>query len=265
MTLEHRFEDGWFFRRRSAARPRGTLVWIHGLGESGLCFERIAAHPEFRRFDQLIPDLPGYGRSPWPTRPERLERLALAAALWVEARAATPPVIWLGHSMGGVLATLAAERRPRAVQAVVDIDGNITSGDCTFSGRAASRSRAAFLRGGLEELRRAVHRKGVRDEALRGYAASLAFADPASFYRHSVDLVRLSRDGSLARRLAALGIPVLYVAGSPGGACPRSLAALRREGVPVAVVAPAGHWPFVDAPDEFAAAVAAFLRDAASG
>lgn len=52
--------------RDLGAGGRGTVFWIHGLGESGLCFERVLARPELHGFRHLVPDLPGYGRRPWP-------------------------------------------------------------------------------------------------------------------------------------------------------------------------------------------------------
>jgi pimeloyl-ACP methyl ester carboxylesterase len=60
-----RFEHGMVVRDFGAG-DHGTPLWIHGLGESGLCFERVLARPELEAFRHLVPDLPGYGRSPWP-------------------------------------------------------------------------------------------------------------------------------------------------------------------------------------------------------
>ena len=76
-------------------------------------------------------------------------------------------------------------------------------------------------------------------------------ADPLALHGDAQDLVALSREERLAARLATLPCPVAYIAGGMGGAAPRSLALLRQAGVPVFVVAEAGHWPFVDRPVEF--------------
>jgi pimeloyl-ACP methyl ester carboxylesterase len=228
-----------------------TLLWVHGLGESGLCFESVAAHPALAPFRQLIPDLPGYGRSPWLEQPQSLSQAADELGRWLEGRAERP-VVAAGHSMGGILVLLLAEQWPRLVRAVVDIDGNKSAGDCVFSGKAAAQSRTAFSRGGFQELRDAVYRDGLEDEAHRGYYASLRLADPRTFHLHSEELVSLARDEKLAARLAALEAPAHYIAGSPGGAVSRSLTLLDQAGVPVTRIAPSGHWPFIDRRDEFA-------------
>src|SRR6185369_6683649 len=111
------------------------LVWIHGLGEWSLSFDPVARHPALAGFAHVLPDLPGYGRSPWPNGGDvddvdDLARVADRLAAWIGDRA--PALI--GHSMGGVLASLVAERI--AVRAVVDVEGNLSMGDCVFSAKA---------------------------------------------------------------------------------------------------------------------------------
>src|SRR4051794_16205913 len=90
--------------RRFGTGPE--VVWIHGLGEWSVSFDAVAAHPALARFQHVLPDLPGFGRSPWPDEADDLERTADRLAAWIGAR--TPALI--GHSLGGVLATMVAER-----------------------------------------------------------------------------------------------------------------------------------------------------------
>lgn len=243
--------------RRFGAGPE--LVWIHGLGEWSLCFDEIARHAAFAGFAHTLPDLPGYGRSPWPARPGppegcSLEALADHLAAWLAPR---PRPILLGHSMGGVLATLVAERIPAA--GVVDIDGNLSRGDCTFSARGASFTLDDFIARGFAELRADVYAGGATDRALRGYHAALSAASPAVFHRNATDLVAASATEALAPRLAKLRCPALFVAGVPTGICAYSRGLLDHHGARWIGVEPAGHWVFIDQPDAFAAAVRPFL------
>lgn len=256
---DHPPEHGMMLRERRAAAPRGTLLFVHGLGESGLCFEALLAAPALAEWHLLVPDLPGYGRSPWPAEPGGLEGHADHLALWLRARGA-PPVVVVGHSMGGVVGLLLAERHPDLVRALVDVDGNKSTGDCSFSGPAARQPLEVFLGGGFTALRDTVQAAGAADPAHRGYAVSLRMACPRTFHRDSCDLVDLSAAEALAPRLAALPRPHRYIAGAPGGAAPRSLELLRAAGVPLDLVAPAGHWPFIDRPAEFLTTLTSFLR-----
>ncbi|HEU4727286.1 MAG TPA: alpha/beta hydrolase [Kofleriaceae bacterium] len=239
--------------RRFGSGPE--LVWIHGLGEQSRSLDAIAAHPGLAGFSHVLVDLPGYGRSPWPEHPDDLEQLADRLAAWIGDRR---PAL-LGHSMGGVLATLIAERI--SVRAVIDVDGNLSRGDCTHSAKAAAYRLDDFLAHGYAALRAEVYEDGRTDVALRGYHAAMTMASPRVYHHHAVQLVALSEPETLVARLAALRVPVLFIAGVPGGVCERSRELLDRHGVPWVGIEPAGHWVHIDQPDRLAEAVAAFLSE----
>ena len=57
------FEHGMCVRRFGAGPE---VVWIHGLGESSQAFDDIAAR--IPGFTHVLPDLPGYSRSPTISR-----------------------------------------------------------------------------------------------------------------------------------------------------------------------------------------------------
>ena len=221
------------------------LVWIHGLGESSTSF--LPAVANLGEFKHTLIDLPGYGRSAWP-EPIGLDALADQLAAWISRDA-----IAIGHSMGGVLAMMLGERD--AVRATVNIDGNISRGDCNFSGRVIGWSEPAFVDHGFAELRARVYEDGVVDPPLRGYAAAMTFASPRMFYRHAHDLVALSEADQLAARQAALHVPSLYIAGVPNGICAESRALLDKHGAHWIGIEPAGHWVYLDQTENFAQAI----------
>ncbi len=109
-------------RRYEADAGVHTLVWIHGLGESGLCFERIVATAPLDRYRHIVPDLPVYGRSAWPSQPPSLGATAATLADLIAGEGA--PVTLVGHSLGGVLALLVARDTPADVSMVVEVEGN---------------------------------------------------------------------------------------------------------------------------------------------
>lgn len=250
--------------RRFGAGPE--VVWLHGLGEWSQSFDVVAARRALAGFSHVLPDLPGYGRSPWSDddrgdgsdRPGSLEQLADQLVEWLGDR--RPALI--GASMGGVLATLVAERT--AVRAVIDVDGNLSLGDCTFSSKALAYSADEFVASGFAALRTEIYDAGRTDRALRGYHAAISAASPRVFHRHARELVALSESEQLAPRLAALQAPALFIAGIPRGICERSRDLLDRHGVPWIGLEPAGHWVHLDQPDAFAASVVAFLDEALS-
>ena len=257
-------EHGMVVRRLGKAVRDGVpeIVWIHGLGERATCFE--AAARLIPGVGHVFPDLPGYGDSQPPVLGpgDSLEQTAQHLADWLTSWPVRSAPLLAGHSMGGVLATMIAERIP--VRGVLDIDGNLTRGDCTFSAEAISCTSDAFAAGGMATMHARVVADGATDAALRGYAPALAKANPAVFHRNATDLVALSETNTLCPRLAALSVPVLFIAGVPGGICVASQRALDAHHVPWIALEPSGHWPFIDQVELFAATVRSFVRELVS-
>jgi len=252
----HSVERGLFVRRWPG--DGGHLVFLHGLGESGLCFEQLAGQPELAGWNRWVLDLPGYGRSAWPEQPPSLQETAFLVERWLGERRLTPAVL-VGHSMGGVLALLIAELQPRSVRALIDVDGNKSTDDCVYSGPAAAVTRTELEQGALAGIRESMLRDDGAYAAIRGYYVSLRLCDPHVFHAHARELMTLSSEESLADRLGRLQLPTHYLAGSPGGASARSLELLRKAGVATTRIEESGHWPFIDQPRKFLAALEAFL------
>ena len=251
-------------RRLERGHDVPELVWIHGLGERSSCFDTIVSHRLLGAYSHVLPDLPGYGDSQPPVLSacgNSLDDTAAHLADWLSAWPVRPAPILAGHSMGGVLATLVAERIP--VRGVIDIDGNLSRGDCTFSMEASVQSLENFRAHGFAAMRATVAAGGATEPSLRGYASALASANAAVFHRNATDLVDMSVPETLAGRLSALGIPVLFIAGLPGGICTRSQQLLDQHHIPWVGLQPSGHWPFIDQVELFAATVRAFVRELA--
>ena len=99
------------------------MIFVHANGFNGLTY-RTLLEPLARDVRILAPDLRGHGRSSLPApggwrRSWRDLRDDLVALIdEIEA----PPMVLAGHSMGAVVALLAAGRRPDRVRAVVMLD-----------------------------------------------------------------------------------------------------------------------------------------------
>jgi pimeloyl-ACP methyl ester carboxylesterase len=232
------------------------LVWIHGLGESSVSFEPVIAM--LPGFEHTLVDLPGYGRSDWG-EPSGLEHVADRLAGWLRER---PLATLIGHSMGGVLTVMLAERG--VARRIVDVDGNLTRGDCTFSAQACAYSEAEFIEHGFAEMRAQVYERGVTELPLRSYHAAMCFASPAQFYKHACELVELSSTNTMTARLAALAVPSLFIAGVPRGICEASKLELERHRVRWLGIEPAGHWVYLDQLAMFAGTIDHFVSGASA-
>jgi pimeloyl-ACP methyl ester carboxylesterase len=94
-----------------------TFVLIHGSWHGAWCWEKLT--PLLRQTGHQVQaiDLPGRGADRTP--PSDLSLATYARRICAELDAATEPVVLVGHSMGGVPITQAAEYRPEKIQTLV--------------------------------------------------------------------------------------------------------------------------------------------------
>lgn len=120
-TPAHRAEvlragDTWV-RALRAGTGDTTLVLVHGYGEHLLTW-RSVVDPLAERYAVVAFDLPGFGASQKPGGPYTLSAMSGRVADFL-ARWTRPPVILVGHSMGGQIATEVALARPDLVQGLI--------------------------------------------------------------------------------------------------------------------------------------------------
>ena len=94
-----------------------TYVMIHGAWHGGWCWDKVRRRLEDAGHRVATPDLPGHGDDKTQTAAVTLDAYAGRVCEVLDAQA--EPVILVGHSMGGVVITAAAERRPEKVRALV--------------------------------------------------------------------------------------------------------------------------------------------------
>ena len=116
---------------------RPTLLMIHGLVGSLHYFDPQARMPSV---SVVTEDLLGYGRQ----IDVPLDRLTLGAQADHVARLIDrlpDEKLWLlGHSMGGAVALLAADRRAERIFGIINVEGNFTEKDLFWSRRIAAKN-----------------------------------------------------------------------------------------------------------------------------
>ncbi len=222
---------------------RQTLL-IHGLGESSLCFQSVLSSSLLENWTLLAPDLPGYGQSPAGRIHSLLDYSALLAD-WIGASEESRLVV-LGHSMGGVIGQYLCRRIPDRIAAFVNVEGNLSREDCTYSSPAAVLSEREFLESGFDRLIVQVAQTGKSDPASASYATSMRVCDPAQFHASSRELVEVSAGEQLAGEMASSPVPTLYIAGLRERTLSRTLQLLEENGVSWLGFEQSGHWPFID-------------------
>lgn len=122
-----------FVRQDTGEQTTPDFVLVHGIGVSSRAYGPMAALLA-RRGNVHLVDLPGYGRSPKPTRNLTIEEHADVLAQYLREQHLDHPVL-VGHSMGTQVVADLAARYPELVDHIVLIAPVMTP-DTRSTGRA---------------------------------------------------------------------------------------------------------------------------------
>ena len=260
-------DDGIVYLERKPARPRHTLVLLHGFGGSKDHWTRFAAHVPDDVWI-LAPDLPGFGESP------RLdaESYDLAAQEQRLLRFLDENEVrefhLAGNSMGGHLAALVALDAPARVQSLVLYNPAGLRGPVPSAmDQLTDGGRVPFVIRDADDFRTLLRHSFVKppnipdflldhfaEEATRSYAFTKKIKD---------DLA--ARPAPIAERLGDLVPPTLVVWGDQDGVLHPSAVPLWRARVPgglVVVLRDTGHGPQLERPEEACSLMLAWWRRA---
>lgn len=260
---EHRFIDAGGLRvavRLDGARDGPALVLAHGLGLDASVFDAALPHlPQDLRIVRY--DARGHGASAVTAPPYGMGRLVRDAEAVCDGLG-LGEIVFAGHGLGGLTGIGLAVKRPGIMRALV------LSNTAAKIGTAATwASRIAQIEGGgLTDLAEADTARWFAPghPARAGVASRLAAGDPAG---HAGAAGALA--GADLREVASgLALPTLCIAGSHDGAVPPDLVRETARTIPGAefvLLRRAGHLPFIDHPEAFAAAIAGFLFEIGVG
>ncbi len=229
------------------------VVWLHGWGLSSAIWQAV---PAFTPGTMQALDLPGHGGRAWD------DALGDDCGRWAEEllSRAPPEAVWVGWSLGGLLALEAARRAPGRVARLILLAAPLrflAGGDppCGMAPSTLDRFMADLEQDPSLGLQRffalqtlgADHAREMRVRLMRAAAKS----PPAQQAALRAGL-RILRQMDLTRAVAGLDLPVQVLLGGQDRIVPPCAARVYREALPQAEVhiqAGAGHAPFLHAPD----------------
>jgi len=239
------------------------LVLLHGWGMNAGVWaplrEHLGAHWQVTAIE-----LPGHGESPFD--PARSSLMA-----WAEDCLSVAPerALWLGWSLGGLLAQQVALQQPARVRGLLAVASTpcfVTRDDwpCAMDGEVFEGFAAQLATDGARTLERflALQVRGAKSagptlRALRESLRQRQSPDPAAL---DVGL-RLLLDGDLRDRLPGLAVPSLWLFGGRDALVPVAAADGIAGLLPAAdqcLLADAGHAPFLSNPEACLQALKAF-------
>ena len=275
LTIEvHRFAD-------EAAKPRGAVLLLHGFMDAGGTWDLVAELLVTEGLDVWAPDFRGFGGSDWVSGGGYYHFANYLADLdAVTDATGADPLLLVGHSMGGTVASLYAGARPERVKRLALLEG---------LGPPAQGPELAVVRTRtwLDQLRKGSHNKPLTslDDAVQRLAFAHPRIDESILRSRAPHLIR-ERDGQLGWAfdpvhrstsparfdvdgyrafMAQIVCPVLFVSGGDHGWHPpdeaERLAALPSPPAQV-VLEGAGHMMHWTQPEAVARVLAEFLLEA---
>ncbi|HDR2891499.1 TPA: pimeloyl-ACP methyl ester esterase BioH [Enterobacter asburiae] len=239
------------------------LVLLHGWGlnaEVWHCVsEELASH-----FTLHLVDLPGFGRS-HGYRAMSLDEMAQHVL-----DAAPQNAIWLGWSLGGLVASQIALTHPERVQALV----TVASSPCFSARDAWPGIKPDVLAGFQQQLSEDFQRTVERFLALQTMGTETARQDARTLKNTVLSLpmpdvevlnggLEILKTVDLREPLATLALPHLRIYGYLDGLVPRKVVPLLDTLWPQSesrVVEKAAHAPFISHPAEFCSALVALSQ-----
>jgi pimeloyl-ACP methyl ester carboxylesterase len=253
----------------SEMRQRPTVVLVHG-GPGG--FDHSYFKPDFGRLAEhaqvIYLDLRGHGRSDWGAAEAwNLEACADDVRVFCDTLGIAGPIV-LGHSMGGPVVLLYGARHPGHAAGLV-----VQSG---FARWDAARMVEGFRRRAGDEVARIAGRSYAGDPVTDEqwacvYAAFGPHLPDEQREAHTPQNRELNEHGmALMRRLdivdqlGRVASPTLVSVGeldpvTPVAAAEEIVAALPDGGARLEVVAGAGHFTWLDAPDRYWPTIVEFV------
>jgi pimeloyl-ACP methyl ester carboxylesterase len=236
------------------AEPAGPepvrVVYLHGWGRSGADFAAVGHELAARGVGSLALDLPGFGASPAPVLAGGARHYAALLVPVLEEIGG--PLVLVGHSFGGRVATVIAATHPALVSGVV-----LTGAPLLRRGGGARSPRAYAM---IRQL----HRRGLvsdaRMERARQRYGSADYRQASGVMR---DVLVASVNESYDDELRTLVAPVSLVWGENDTAVPLAIAreaqAMIGNGATLECVAGVGHLLPTQRPGALVAAISAMV------
>ncbi len=262
--------DEYLYYRYNEMRPdRKSILFVHGLGDSGLSFEDAFNDKRFNNYNLIVPDFIGYGRSSGAADKKRYSYDLHVKRLWKLIRKLKlDNLIVVGHSMGGDLTTLLCHSdKAGIIKKYVNIEGDITQFDQTISRAAVQANKGGRFDRWFElGLKKRIVFDGLGHlRSGRIYFASLSFCRPEALLENAIELVKRNTclDGKFKSEIGKiykeLTIPRVFCYGTDS-LSKESLEFLKQNNLETKAFEGIGHCPMTDCSDKFYSFLYKFIQ-----
>lgn len=245
------------YTRTGGSKP--PVILLHGLMTNGACWTALA-HAMEEEYDVIMPDARGHGKSSVPNYGYRYEDHANDVLELIKFLKLPSPIL-IGHSMGGMTATVIASRNSKLLRGLILVDPTFLS----------------------PKVQREVRDSDVADQHRRILTTSLDELVAAARIRQpdrSLDTIKLIAQARLQTSMSAfdvltppnpdymqlvstIDVPSLIVIGDTGNVVSSAMVAEMQHLNPrvrAEQIQKAGHGLPYDQPEQLAIVVKSFLR-----
>lgn len=243
-----------YYVTENPSEAAATVVFLHGWRSNSRIWEPIYQNLQGRGFALYGLDLPGFGGSAAPTDPWTLRNYAALVSRFIE-RLELKNVCLVGHSFGGRVAVKTAAESPQVLEKLVLVDSGgfrphvVRRGIVMF---LAKFLKPAFALPLLRRLRPFVYH-------ILGADDYLATPELKSTFLNVIN-------ENVENVAAQVSQPTLIVWGEKDEETPLSFAQALHQKIPhsnIQIFATAGHFSFLDEPEEFSELLIKFINEPA--
>jgi pimeloyl-ACP methyl ester carboxylesterase len=204
------YKNSVFIRFKNGQKHKPHIWFIHGFGASSDSFREAFELKYLREYIMFAPDFPGFGSSLGIRNPHNIKQSAELLRKLIRKFSPRNPVILVAHSLGGLIATKVALSLGKGIAGYVNVEGNFTSADCFFSGKAAKARNPIKWK---ESFRQKLYKSGLKDKSLRRYWLSFSMASPSALNRWGKSGVKETGEELGGINFLKVNCPKIYIYG----------------------------------------------------
>jgi pimeloyl-ACP methyl ester carboxylesterase len=244
-----------YWKRHSESNK--TIVFVHGFGSSKEHFRHAVSSPSLQDFTLIALDLVGFGQTKGPDEFGYSMHEQALIVLELLDQVGTKTFHLCGHSMGGLVAMDIAESNPQRVLSFIDLEGNLTIEDCSFTGKVAGSTFEEFAHTGRRKLEEEFRNAGTNDPSMNEYAESFSMASTTALYKSAYHTVQDS-SAPLIEKFRRIS-NACYVYGDKNSGVFPGEKLLRAAGIPIFYIEHAGHAMAIDNPRHLYRVIGTFI------
>lgn len=261
----------YFMTHSDLKTSRPTLLFIHGLGDSGINYHSYLNSNLSKHYNMLIPDLLGCGKSSasvdysFHHQVQGIERHIQYLQKIMNTQFSD--FVLVAHSMGGIHATMLCESNlKRQIKAFINVEGSITQfGSFIAESMMNAIKEADFTTWYHDFKQNKIYEKLAQQFILiRPYYASLEFCHPDAFLNNARQMYEMSRELTgkythvIGKRYTELTIPRIYCYGDT--MCQETIDFLKENNLETQYFPCQNHFLLAECADDFIAFIDEYVK-----